>query len=142
MSVRYRVELVLDPVFTSRVYRARQLICGQYASWAAEMHMADVFMTDFFQCGGESLDGVIGQVAQAARQSHQAAPGFGLKRRGVDASPEEGHIHIGFAINESQDPVRAGTSTSARGLSSMGHPRRQNRRNAGRLHQPAGCSLR
>jgi len=39
MSIRYGIGLALEPAFTSRAYRARQLICGQYASWAAEMNM-------------------------------------------------------------------------------------------------------
>ena len=39
MSIRYGVSLLTDPDFTARLYRARQLICGQFACWAAEMHM-------------------------------------------------------------------------------------------------------
>ena len=52
MSIRYGVSLLTDPDFTARSYRARQLICGQYACWAAEMHMVHLPMSDYFPFEG------------------------------------------------------------------------------------------
>lgn len=48
MSTRYSVSLLPDPDFTARAYRARQLICGQYACWAAEMQMLHMPLSDYF----------------------------------------------------------------------------------------------
>ena len=48
MSIRYGVSLLTDPDFTARAYRARQLICVQYACWAAEMQMLHMPMSDYF----------------------------------------------------------------------------------------------
>ena len=39
MSTRFGIELALDPAFTARAYRTRNIVCGLYGSWAAEMHM-------------------------------------------------------------------------------------------------------
>ena len=66
MSIRYGISLIPEPRFTARVYRARQLICGQYASWAAEMHMVHLPLLSYFQCPEnqvESLDSALATVA-------------------------------------------------------------------------------
>ena len=39
MSIRYGIDLVLEPSFTAKVYKTRQIVCGQYSAWAAEMQM-------------------------------------------------------------------------------------------------------
>ena len=71
MSVRYGIALALDPTFTSRAYRSRQLICGQYASWAAEMNMVYVPLTGFFQCSDAAVAQVDMGLAATAAQSRQ-----------------------------------------------------------------------
>ena len=48
MSTRFGVELVLEPAFTARAYRTRNIVCGQYASWAAEMHMLRMSVVSYF----------------------------------------------------------------------------------------------
>ena len=48
MSTRYGIDLVLDPAFTAKAYQTRQIVCGQYASWAAEMQMLRMPLTPFF----------------------------------------------------------------------------------------------
>ena len=61
MSIRYGVELIPEPDFVSKVYRARQVICSQYASWAAEMFMVHIPVAGFFR----SDDVTVAQVALA-----------------------------------------------------------------------------
>ena len=56
MSTRFGVELVLEPAFTARAYRTRNIVCGQYASWAAEMHMLRMSVVSYFQCSDSVLD--------------------------------------------------------------------------------------
>ena len=43
MSIRYGIELVFDPAFTARVYRTRQLVCGQYGCWAADVSWQQLY---------------------------------------------------------------------------------------------------
>ena len=56
MSTRLGIELVVDPAFTARAYRARNIICGQYASWAAEMHLLRMSVVSYFQCDDAAVD--------------------------------------------------------------------------------------
>ena len=97
MSVRYRIGLALEPAFTLRVYRARQLICGQYASWAAEMNMAYVAVTDFFECTDSAIAGLDAGLTSIALRSNKESPQFPISHRGVGTSTEvNGHIFLDF----------------------------------------------
>ncbi len=97
MSVRYGIALIPEPTFTARVYRARQLICGQYASWAAEMHMLHLTLADFFQCSEDAVTSVSTGLERVARQAVTAA-GVPLANRGIATYPDVlGHIFLDFA---------------------------------------------
>ena len=104
MAVRYGISLIPEPRFTARVYRARQLICGQYASWAAEMHMVHLPLLSYFQCPEnqvESLDSALATVA-ADWQAHGGTP---LAHGGVDyeydTAGAAGDIFLDFAAGQS-----------------------------------------
>ena len=64
VSFRYGVSLLTDPDFTARAYRARQLICGQFACWAAEMHMLHMLMSDYFPFDGTDDPNAENQLAR------------------------------------------------------------------------------
>ena len=97
MSTRYRIGLALEPAFTSRVYRARQLICGQYASWAAEMNMVYMALTDFFQCADSAIAKLEAGLGSIALRSQQDSPQFPMSHRGVGTSSGAGgHIFLDF----------------------------------------------
>ena len=103
VSVRYGIALALDPAFTSRAYRSRQLICGQYASWAAEMNMVYVPLTGFFQCSDAAAAQVDTGLAITADQSRQQEAQFQLSHAGVGTSFDPagdgaGHIFLDFAL--------------------------------------------
>jgi len=83
MSIRFGVLLIPSPSFTARVYRARQLICGQYGSWAAEMHMLHLTVAGFFQCSEAALAEVEAGLRIAAEESRQREPQFSLHQQGV-----------------------------------------------------------
>lgn len=103
MSTRYGIGLALEPAFTSRVYRARQLICGQYASWAAEMNMVYVVVADFFQCSDSAVAELESSLNSIALRSKQQSPQFPVSHRGVSISPSvAGHIFLDF--NEPGSP--------------------------------------
>jgi 2'-5' RNA ligase len=83
MSIRFGVLLIPSPSFTARAYRARQLICGQYGSWAAEMHMLHLTVAGFFQCSEAALAEVEAGLQIAAEESRQREPRFSLHQQGV-----------------------------------------------------------
>lgn len=111
MSVRYSVSLLADPDFTARAYRARQLICGQYACWAAEMHMFHMAMSDYFPFAGADDAGAEGRLAgeleRLAERYRRVSPRFPLFNRGITAtrpSAADGNIWLDFSpevVNES-----------------------------------------
>lgn len=104
MSVRYGVVLVPEPSFAARAYRARQLICGQYGSWAAEMFIVHLTVADFFQCPDSAVSSVDAGLARVAEQSCRKAPQFSLSHQGVATFPEvTGTIFLDFATQVKSD---------------------------------------
>ena len=104
MSIRYEVLLVPEPSFTALAYRARQLICGQFGSWAAEMFMVHLTVADFFQCPDPAVAAVDTGLAGIAEQSRREAPQFSLSHRGVATFPDEsGTVVLDF--NHPQKPL-------------------------------------
>ena len=108
MPVRLGISLVLEPSFTARVYRARQVICGQYGCWAAEMHMLHVPLVDYFQCPDHAVEAVDAALANAADEARQALSGLFLTRSGVVTLPErQGDIYLDFTSDGASGPVNA-----------------------------------
>lgn len=111
MSVRYGVSLLTDPEFTARAYRARQLICGQFACWAAEMHMLHMLMSDYFPLDGTDDPNAENQLAreleQLAERYRRVSPRFPLFNRGITTTrdnDDDGNIWLDFSpevVNES-----------------------------------------
>ena len=106
VSIRYAVLLVPEPAFTSRAYRARQIICGQYGSWAAEMLMVHLMLSRFFPCPDDHLPEFTAGLAAIASDSREAAPGFPMSHQGV-ASLENapGTIFLDFTPQEPDHPL-------------------------------------
>ena len=101
MAVRYGVELIPDPAYTARVYRARQLICGQYGAWAAEMHMLHLSLVDFFKCADYALSGVSAGLSKIAEDSHHRVLRFPMSSRGIFSFPNtRGNLHLDFKVPE------------------------------------------
>ncbi len=106
MSVRYGVALIPEPAFTARVYRARQLICGQYATWAAEMHMLHLTVVDFFECPEANISELDGELARIAAGTQGAVPQFEMTSSGVATFPNvSGHIFLNFSTADRSDPI-------------------------------------
>ena len=119
MSIRYGISLLTDPDFTARVYRARQLICGQYACWAAEMHMVHLPLSGYFALdAGSDSDGdnaaetaaesrLTAELEQLATRYRRVSPRFPLFNRGLAVTrtaPADGNIWLDFSpevVNES-----------------------------------------
>ena len=108
MSIRYGVALVPEPTFTARVYRCRQLICGQYASWAAEMHLLHLTLADFFGCTDAAVETIERGLAELAEELRQGEPQFALPQRGVGTFPGvAGNIFVDFSTDTGSDAVYA-----------------------------------
>ena len=111
MSIRYGVSLLTDPDFTARAYRARQLICGQYACWAAEMHMLHMPMSDYFLLDADDAGAneaqLAGELERLADRYRRVSPRFPIFNRGITTTrlnDFDGNIWIDFSpevVNES-----------------------------------------
>lgn len=84
MSIRYGIDLVLDPAFTAKVYQTRQIVCGQYSSWAAEMQMLRMPLTPYFPCPEDRLSSLASQMEEIARDTRSQEPSL-LSRTGIVA---------------------------------------------------------
>ena len=99
MSTRYSVALIPEPAFTARAYRARQLICGQYACWAAEMHMLHLALTDYFACPEDQVATLSAGLERVADQNRHRPERLSLMHQGVTASADRpGHIYLDFTV--------------------------------------------
>ena len=106
MSIRYGVLLVPEPSFTAAAYRARQIICGQYGSWAAEMHMLHLPVTGFFQCSDSSVEELDAGLAAQADYSRRSAPRFSMSHQGVVPMPgSSGNISLDFGQGGRNGPL-------------------------------------
>lgn len=106
MSIRYGVLLIPEPPFTARAYRARQLVCGQYGSWAAEMHMLHLTVAGFFQCPGSAIGLLEVGLAKIAEESSRETPRFSMSHRGLDAPHgAPGNIYLDFSVAGRTGPL-------------------------------------
>lgn len=98
-----------EPAFAGRVFQARQLICGQYSSWAAEMFMVHLPVAGFFRCPDPAVGAVEAGLARVAEQSRRKAPQFSLSHRGVATVPQNiGNIFLDFATEAKSDVRESG----------------------------------
>ena len=104
MSVRYAMALIPEPGFTARVYRARQLICGQYACWAAEMHMLRLPLIEYFECPEHAVESISAGLGRIAREGCRKYQGVPLAHQGASTSPEcPGDIFLDFTVPDPED---------------------------------------
>ena len=96
MSTRYGIELVFSPSFNSAVYRVRQLVCGQYGCWAAEMHMLRMSLLPYFECPEEGLTDLDREISQAAESSRSRSPRIPLPRTGISTDDASGSVFLDF----------------------------------------------
>ena len=108
MSTRYGIGLALEPGFTARVYRARQLICGQYASWAAEMHMVFLPLRLYLECLDTTVELLDSGLAEIAAQSKQDTAQFPLSHSGVGSHfGDRGDIFLEFGGPKDSPPLNS-----------------------------------
>ena len=114
MPVRYGIELVFEPEFTARVYRARQLVCGQFGCWAAEMHLLRMTLAPYFPCPDGPLAALGEELAGIAAASRRFSPAFAAVRGAVAAAPETGSVFLEFADgNEALLALQAAAASAA-----------------------------
>jgi 2'-5' RNA ligase len=104
MTVRYGISIIPEPTFTARVYRARQLICGQYGAWAAEMQMLHMPLIEFFDCTSSSVDLISEGLDRIAKNIRDTARRFPLVSRGVSYYEQiNNDVFLEFTVAE--DPI-------------------------------------
>lgn len=95
MSIRYGIDLVLQPSFTARVYQTRQIVCGQYSAWAAEMQMLRMRLTPFFLCPDDSVTALNTRLEIIADRAGKREP-YSLRRAGISVVPETSTVVMNF----------------------------------------------
>ncbi|MEE8465058.1 MAG: hypothetical protein V3S68_01180 [Dehalococcoidia bacterium] len=108
MSTRLGIELVMEPAFTARAYRARNIVCGQYASWAAEMHLMRMSVVGYFECADTAVDLLVHDAARLAEGSRKRSPGFPIDCLGVANGAESGNpgsVYLDFQQTGSDHPL-------------------------------------
>ena len=107
MTVRYGISLIPEPVFTSRVYRLRQLVCGQYGAWAAEMEMLHMPLIPYFDSSEEGISNISIGLERISAESQKNSLRFPLVSRGVGHMLENcADIFLEFTVAE--DPIDRG----------------------------------
>ena len=114
MSTRLGIELAVEPEFTARAYRTRNIVCGQYASWAAEMHMLRMSVISYFECSDSVVDLLAHGVGRLAEDSRKRSPRFSIDCLGVangrngNGSGENGEnnsVYLDFKQNDAKHPL-------------------------------------
>ena len=95
MSIRYGIDLVLQPSFTAKVYQTRQIVCGQYSAWAAEMQMLRMALTPYFPCPDDRLPILTSQVESIAGETRSQQPCL-LSRAGIVADQAMNGVVVEF----------------------------------------------
>lgn len=95
MSIRYGIDLALEPAFTAKFYQTRQIVCGQYSSWAAEMQMLRMPLTPYFPCPDDRLAALSVQVADIALETRTEEP-YLLTRTGIAAESAMNGVVVEF----------------------------------------------
>ncbi len=67
LSVRYGIDLALQPSFTAKLYLTRQIVCGQYSSCNSTRQLLRMPVTPYFPCPDDRLRSLETQVERIAR---------------------------------------------------------------------------
>ncbi len=119
MSTRYGIDLVLEPPFTAKAYQTRQIVCGQYSSWAAEMQMLRMPLTPYFPCPDARLPILSAQVESIAQETRERES-CALRRAGIAADAASNGVMMEFdappPLLELQSKARAAAQSHSVGL--------------------------
>ena len=121
MSIRYGIDLVLQPSFTAKVYQTRQIVCGQYSSWAAEMQMLRMALTPYFPCPDDRLPILTSQVEEIAGGTASQQP-FLLSRAGIVVEAEMNGVVLEFEAPQPLYDLRQTVMEAARSHDSSLNP--------------------
>ena len=103
VSTRLGIELVVDPAFTVKAYRTRNVLCGQYGSWAAEMHMLRMSLISYFECSEIAVEQLANGIRRVAEESNNRSPQFSINCRGASAGNNS--IYLDFGQLASDHPL-------------------------------------
>ena len=101
MSIRYGIDLVLQPSFTAKVHLTRKILCDQYSSWVTERQPIRVHLTPYFPCSDNQLTILERQVENIAQETVAHKP-YMLRRSAFLAIPSVNGVDMEF---EAPEPV-------------------------------------
>ena len=99
MSIRYGIDLVLQPSFTAKVHQVRRIVCDQYASPAAERQMLRMPLAPYFACPDDRLPALAARVEGIAQETEDRKP-FLLSRSGIAAEAATNGVVMEFEASE------------------------------------------
>ncbi len=121
MSVRYGIDLVLQPSFTAKVYQTRQIVCGQYSSWAAEMQMLRMPLTPYFPCPDDRLP-VLGSQVEGIAGETADQMSYMLRRSGITVVTGTSSVVMEFEAPEPLFELQRKAIEAVRSHSGEQHP--------------------
>ena len=121
MSIRYGIDLVLQPSFTAKVYKTRQIVCGQYSAWAAEMQMLRMPLTPYFPYPDDRLSILAEQVKSIANETG-SQESYLLRRSGIMADPAMNGVVLEFEATAPLFELQRKALEAAQGHSAGLHP--------------------
>lgn len=99
MSIRYGIDLMLQPSFTAKVHQTRRIVCEQFSSRVAERQMVRVALTPYFPCPDRRVRALEEQVEEIARQTAETKP-YMLRRSAMTAVASPGAVIMTFQAPE------------------------------------------
>ena len=99
MSVRYAIDLVLEPAFTAKVHQTRRIVYDQYSSWAAERQIVRMPLTPYFPCPDSRLPTLEAQVESIAQET-ASKKSYLLKRSDILAVIPTNSVVMEFEASE------------------------------------------
>ena len=121
MSIRYGIDLVLEPSFTAKVHLTRRIVCDQYSSWAAERQLVRMPLTPFFPCPDSRLPTLEAQVESIAQETANKKS-YLLRRSDISADIPTNSVVLQLEATEPLLELRRHALETARHYYAEPHP--------------------
>ena len=99
MSIRYGIDLVLQPSFTAKVHQTRRIVCDQYSSWTADRQITRVPLTPYFPCPDERLS-ILAEQLESITQETKDEKSYMLRRSAIIADTSLSGLAMVFEAPE------------------------------------------
>ena len=121
MSIRYGIDLALEPSFTATVHQTRRIVCDQYASWAAARLIVRMPLTPYFPCPDSRLPTLEAQVESIAQETANKKS-YLLRRSVISADIPTSSVVLELEATEPLLELRRHALETARHYYAEPHP--------------------